>query len=78
MWQRGDYIILAIRSFLRLKVMRIEWKQVLWSQRRLLLARIIAESLYRAVIGQDLPTLPPELKTKAIGYDGYPSLEQPG
>ena len=59
-------------------VMRIEWKQLLWSQRRLLLARIIAESLYRAVIGTELPPLPPELKTKAIGYDGYPSLEQPG
>ncbi len=59
-------------------VMRIEWKQLLWSQRRLLLARIIAERLYRAVIGTELPPLPPELKTKAIGYDGYPSLEQPG
>jgi len=53
-------------------VMRIEWKQLLWSQRRLLLARCIAESLCQAVLGEDLPPVPPELKEKAIGYDGYP------
>ena len=52
-------------------VMRVEWKQLLWSQRRLLLARDIAESLCRAILGTPLPPTAPELKTKAIGYDGY-------
>ncbi len=52
-------------------VMRIEWKRLLWSQKRLLLAKDIAESLCSAILHSPLPPLAPELKTKAIGYDGY-------
>lgn len=55
-------------------VMRIEWKQLLWSQKRLRLAADIAASLSTAILGTPLPTLAPELKVKAIGYDGYPDL----
>lgn len=54
--------------------MRVEWKQLLWSQRRLLLARDIAESLCRVILGTPLPDPAPELKIKAIGYDGYPEV----
>lgn len=56
-------------------VMRIEWKQVLWSQKRLVLARDIAESLCSVILKSPLPHLKPELKVKAIGYDGYPDLK---
>ncbi|MDE6809663.1 MAG: ion transporter [Muribaculaceae bacterium] len=56
-------------------VMRIEWKQVLWSQKRLILARDIAESLCSVILKSPLPDLKPELKVKAIGYDGYPDLK---
>ena len=56
-------------------VMRIEWKQLLWSQKRLQLARDIAGSLCQAILGTPLPPPTPELKVKAIGYDGYPGLE---
>ncbi|MDE6073345.1 MAG: ion transporter, partial [Muribaculaceae bacterium] len=56
-------------------VMRIEWKQVLWSQKRLILARDIAESLCSVILKSSLPHLKPELKVKAIGYDGYPDLK---
>lgn len=56
-------------------VMRIEWKQVLWSQKRLVLARDIAESLCSVILKSPLPDLKPELKVKAIGYDGYPDLK---
>ncbi len=52
-------------------VMRIEWKQLLWSQKHLLLAKDIAESLCTAILHSPLPPLAPELKAKAIGYDGY-------
>ncbi len=55
-------------------VMRIEWKQLLWSQKRLQLAADIAASLCTAILGSPLPPLAPELKVKAIGYDGYPDL----
>lgn len=55
-------------------VMRVEWKHLLWSQKRLLLARDVAQSLSLAVLGTDLPPVAPELKQKAIGYDGYPDL----
>ncbi len=51
-------------------VMRIEWKQLLWSQRRLLLARDIAEAMCTSILGTPLPPLDPALKEKAIGYDG--------
>ena len=56
-------------------IMRIEWKQVLWSQKRLVLARDIAESLCSVILKSPLPDLKPELKVKAIGYDGYPDLK---
>lgn len=56
-------------------IMRIEWKQLLWSQKRLLLAHDIAESLCTAILNTPLPALAPELKVKAIGYDGYKCLE---
>lgn len=52
-------------------VMHIEWKQLLWSQKRLLLAKDIAESLCAAILHSNLPPLAPELKAEAIGYDGY-------
>lgn len=52
-------------------VMRIEWKQLLWSQKRLQLARDIAQSLCNAILDSPLPPVAPELKEKAIGYDGY-------
>ncbi len=52
-------------------VMRIEWKQLLWSQKRLLLAREIARVANEAILGQPLPDPPAELKKKSIGYDGY-------
>ena len=55
-------------------VMRVEWKQLLWSQKRLQLARDIAEALCKAILGTPLPETAPELKVKAIGYDGYPCL----
>ncbi|MDE5749828.1 MAG: ion transporter [Duncaniella sp.] len=55
-------------------VMRVEWKHLLWSQKRLLLARDVAESLCLAILGTGLPPVAPELKQKAIGYDGYPGL----
>ena len=55
-------------------VMRIEWKQLLWSQKRLQLAADIAASLCTAILGTPLPPRAPELKVKAIGYDGYPDL----
>ncbi len=51
--------------------MRIEWKQLLWSQKRLVLARDIAESVCKAILNTDLPPLAPELEVKAIGFDGY-------
>jgi len=53
-------------------VMRVEWKQLLWSQKRLLLASVIAESVCTAILHTTLPDTPPELRVKAIGYDGYP------
>ncbi|MDE5843886.1 MAG: ion transporter [Muribaculaceae bacterium] len=56
-------------------VMRIEWKQILWSQKRLVLARDIAECLCSAILKQPLPETPSELKTKSIGYDGYLGLD---
>ena len=56
-------------------VMRIEWKQILWSQKRLVLARDIAECLHSAILKDSLPEPSPELKVKAIGYDGYPDLD---
>lgn len=56
-------------------IMRIEWKQILWSQKRLVLARDIAESLCTVILKSPLPDLKPELKVKAIGYDGYPDLK---
>jgi len=52
-------------------IMRVEWKQLLWSQKRLLLATIIAESICTAILHTPLPDIPPELTVKAIGYDGY-------
>lgn len=52
-------------------VMRIEWKQLLWSQKRLLLAQSIANIANEALLGQPLPEPPTSLKQKAIGYDGY-------
>lgn len=52
-------------------VMRIEWKQLLWSQKRLKLALDIAESICQAILDSPLPPIAPELKEKAIGYDGY-------
>ncbi|MDE6206875.1 MAG: ion transporter [Muribaculaceae bacterium] len=52
-------------------VMRIEWKYLLWSQRRIQLARTIAECLCTSILHTDLPPLAPELEVKAIGYDGY-------
>ena len=52
-------------------VMRIEWKQLLWSQKRLLLAREIARVANEAILGHPLPDPPAELKKKSIGYDGY-------
>lgn len=52
-------------------VMRIEWKQLLWSQNRLKLALYIAQSLCSAVLDSPLPPYAPELPEKAIGYDGY-------
>ncbi|MDE6632839.1 MAG: hypothetical protein K2K23_07560, partial [Muribaculaceae bacterium] len=57
-------------------IMRVEWKQLLWSQKRLQLARDIAESLCTAILGTPLPPLAPELKVKAIGYDGYDCLNK--
>lgn len=57
-------------------IMRIEWKQLLWSQKRLLLARDIAESVCKAILKTELPPLAPELEVKAIGFDGYPALQQ--
>lgn len=47
-------------------VMRIEWKYLLWSQRRLLLARDIAESLCRAILGSPLPSVAPSSKPKPL------------
>ena len=55
-------------------IMRIEWKQLLWSQKRLKLARDIAESLCSAILDVPLPPIAPELKVKAIGYEGYECL----
>ncbi|MDE6555468.1 MAG: ion transporter, partial [Duncaniella sp.] len=50
-------------------VMRIEWKQLLWSQKRLLLARDIAESLCETILHRPLPPLAPALKVQELGYD---------
>ncbi|MDE6371707.1 MAG: ion transporter [Duncaniella sp.] len=52
-------------------IMRMEWKQVLWSQKRVLLAKTIAEVCCNTILGQPLPPTPPELTQKAIGYNGY-------
>lgn len=52
-------------------IMRIEWKQLLWSQKSLLLATLMAETTCTAILHTRLPDTPPELKVKAIGYDGY-------
>jgi len=65
---------LAFRNDSNHMVMRIEWKQLLWSQKRLLLASTIAESLCSAILHTPLPETPPELKVKDIGYSGYPDF----
>lgn len=52
-------------------VMRIEWKQLLWSQKRLLLAQEIGRVANETILNRQLPELPATLKQKAIGYDGY-------
>ncbi len=51
--------------------MRIEWKQILWSQKRLLLAQEIARVANESILCQPLPPPPASLKQKAIGIDGY-------
>ncbi|MBD5317039.1 MAG: ion transporter [Bacteroides sp.] len=58
-------------------IMRVEWKQLLWSQKRLVLARDIAESLCESILNTPLPPPVPELKEKAIGYDGYDCAATP-
>ena len=55
-------------------IMRIEWKQLLWSPARIQLARDIAQSICSAILHTQLPEVAPELKEKSIGYDGYPGL----
>lgn len=52
-------------------VMRIEWKHLLWSQKRLVLARDIACACHEALLNSPMPSLPSVLRQKSIGYSGY-------
>ncbi len=52
-------------------VLRIEWHKILWDERRILLAKTIARVLKKEIEGRELDP-PAALKTKDIGYSGYP------
>lgn len=49
-------------------IMRIEWKQILWSSARLKFARTIADTICRAILGTPPPPPPPTLSKKTLGY----------
>lgn len=49
-------------------IMRIEWKQILWSPNRLLLARTIADTMCQTILGSPLPAPHNQLTQKSLGY----------
>lgn len=51
-------------------ILRIEWDKILWSPKRMLLARIIAGALAEVIEKRQLADNP-ELKQKNIGFDSY-------
>ena len=51
-------------------ILRIEWDKILWSPKRLLLARLIAESLAEVIERRQIADNP-ELTQKRIGFDSY-------
>ncbi|MDE6097355.1 MAG: ion transporter [Muribaculaceae bacterium] len=51
-------------------ILRIEWDKILWSPKRMLLARIIAGALAEVIENKQLADNP-ELKQKKIGFDSY-------
>ena len=51
-------------------ILRIEWDKILWSPKRMLLARIIAGALAEVIENKQLADNP-ELKQKNIGFDSY-------
>ncbi len=51
-------------------VLRIEWHKILWDDRRIQLAKAIAQVMKGVIEGETLDP-PAILKKKALGYDGY-------
>lgn len=67
MWRR----VLHIPGDANAVVLRTAWSALLWNDKRLLIARTIAECINRYILGKtDVPE-PESLKVKDIGFAGY-------
>ena len=67
MWRR----VLNIPEDANAVVMRVAWSAFLWNDKRLLIAKTIAECINENILGKKDVPVPSSLKTKDIGFKGY-------
>lgn len=74
MWRRK----LDVPKDLNAVVLRIAWSTLLWNDKRLLIAKTIADCINEYILGKKDVPIPQSLTTKAIGFNGYdiPNYEE--
>ena len=67
MWRR----VLDIPKDANAVVLRIAWSALLWNDKRLLIAKTIADCINKYILGKTDVAIPESLKIKDIGFKGY-------
>lgn len=67
MWRR----VLDLPEDANAIVLRVAWSALLWNDKRLLIAKTIAECINEFILGKKDVDLPDSLKIKGIGFKGY-------
>lgn len=67
MWRR----VLRIPPDANAVVLRIAWSTLLWNDKRLLIAKTIADCINEYILGKKDVPVPESMKLKEIGYRGY-------
>ena len=52
-------------------VLRVSWSAMLWNDKRLMIAKTIADTINKIILGKAKTIVPPVLSIKDIGYKGY-------
>lgn len=67
MWRR----VVNLETDVNSVMLRVAWSAMLWNDKRLQIAKTIADCINEYILGKSDVPVPPSLKTKKIGFLGY-------